>query len=138
MKTCSTNWPIPRYSVVHLLQSYLTNRGQYSRTRSVPRIHEQSADVSGSHIGSLRQGGDVPLQLLVPKTSGLNDTASVGHYSGWLQKWRVAINTDKAEEICFKRKSTSKCQSLSFDGRPVLDVRLDGYLNFNNLVTDTL
>ena len=64
----------------------------------------------------------------------------------WLRKWRVAINTEKSEAICFTHKSISRCRSLSLEGRPInwtatvkyLGVRLDRRLNFNAHVTATL
>lgn len=63
-----------------------------------------------------------------------------------LRKWRLDINTNKSETICFTRKSIYKCQCLSLEERLVqctesvkyLCVLLDRSLNFNYHVTDTL
>ena len=35
----------------------------------------------------------------------------------WLWKWRVTINTEKSEAICFTRKSIFRCKSFCFEGR---------------------
>ena len=56
------------------------------------------------------------------------------------------INTEKSEAICFTRKSTSRCQSLSLEGRPIawkesviyLGVQLERRLSFNTHLTDNL
>ena len=37
----------------------------------------------------------------------------------WLRKWRVTIDTEKSEAICFTRKSFYRCQPLSLEGRPI-------------------
>ena len=58
----------------------------------------------------------------------------------------MTINTEKSEAICFTRKSISRCQPLSLEGRPIaykesvkyLGVRLDRRLCFNAHVTETL
>ena len=161
------NSPLPS-SIVFFLLSYLSDRTfRVSVDGTCYAVRPVAAGVpQGSVLGPvlyLVYTNDLP--VLPGVTLSLFADDAMYHYSSvsprfastqlqrqldqlpdWLRKWRVTINTEKSEAICFTRKSISRCQPLSLEGRPIaykesvkyLGVRLDRRLCFNAHVTETL
>ena len=129
--------PLPA-SIIHLFRSYLTDRTfRISVDEAFSRGRPVAAGVpQGSVLGPVLYTNDLPVYPGVTLSLFADD--ALFHFSSlspwrtsvmlqrqlamlpdWLRKWRVAINTEKSEAICFTHKSISRCQSLSLEGRPI-------------------
>lgn len=154
--------PVPD-SAVHLLHSYISGRSfQTSVEGEMSSVRPVGAGVpQGSVLGPilyLLYANDMPtvpgvtLSLYADdamyQASSLNPTRAaqvmqvqMDALSPWLERWRIAVNTDKSEAIIFKkfrRMPRAKPDPVTLDGEPIawksavkyLGVTIDSGLTF--------
>lgn len=155
--------PVPA-SAVHLLHSYLTGRSfQTSVEGEMSSVRPIGAGVpQGSVLGPilyLLYANDMPtlpgvtLSLYADDAmyhvSSMNPARAaqimqiqMDALSPWLERWRIAVNTDKSEAIIFKkfrRMPRAKPEPVTLDGEPIawksavkyLGVTIDAGLTFS-------